>query len=206
MSGHSSETARFGQMTGESVPCLGRTEQWYADESAEPQIAIRVEPKFRPVCIAITWISDVAKPGTVCLWPFIRNDGQAALRTPIHVGRHRFGWFAIDANDAAAQCVAALGDGDDTVSVRCGPGAKRAGRRGRHGWNGKSDCQNGDTRQGHIAANKSDHGTESALPRLRCDESGHASHMVASRARAMIARAGIARRTHQTGESWQRAE
>src|SRR3984957_16797492 len=161
-------------MSGVLMPCLCGAECWYADEPPQPQIALFIQPELRPVNAAVARIGDLAQPGPIRLGSLVCDDCQAALRTAVHVGRHRFRGLTIDPDDAATQGVATLGNLDDAVSVRRGPIAKGAAwRRRRRGGRGQSDRENGGENAWRMPPGNLEHRCEHGPPRPPTGRSGY---------------------------------
>ena len=96
------------------------------NESAQMQIALAAQPELRLVSATIARIGDLTQKAAVRFGLFVGDDGQATLGAPVDIGRHGLRRLAIDANDPAAQRIAALIDRDDAVAVLGRPCAERS--------------------------------------------------------------------------------
>ena len=108
------------------MPYLGRAKLRDTNETAQMQIPIAVQPKLRLIAASIARIGDLPQEGAVAAGLLVGDDGQAALRPSVDVGRHRLRRLPVDADDAAAQRFAALVDRDDAMAVRGRPRPDRS--------------------------------------------------------------------------------
>src|SRR5579859_7768701 len=113
----SRQTTFSGELPGVLVPNSGRTKQRNPDKAPQIQIAALIQPELRLIRVAVARVSDLANPGAISTWLFVRDDGQSTLRAPVHIGRHRLRRRSIDAHDPPAECIAALRDCDDPVPI-----------------------------------------------------------------------------------------
>jgi hypothetical protein len=95
-------------------------------ENSQPAKSERRLPRA-----AVAWIGDLTHPAAVRFQLLVRDDGQPAPRTTVHILRHWLRGLAVDADDPSAECIAAWRDRDDATAIRRRPGAERAARRPR---------------------------------------------------------------------------
>lgn len=104
------DAAIGGKVAGEPLPNLGAPQQRNADENAKPKIAAGVHRQPCAVGVAVARVSDFAMPDAGGVDLVGRNDGQAALRATVQIGRHRLARRAVEAHDATAETVSAPHD------------------------------------------------------------------------------------------------
>ena len=88
-------------MPVEPVPGLGSTQLRDANEAPQVQVTSFIQPELRPIRASIARIRDFAQPDAISIELFIRDDGQPALRPPVHIRGDWISWPAFDAELAA---------------------------------------------------------------------------------------------------------
>jgi hypothetical protein len=112
----SSEAAILGKPPSEARPHLGLAEQWNADITAQVETPVTIDPEFRVINGAITWINNPAVPRIFGLHHFA-DDLKTALRPPHDIGRHWLTRRSVDSDDTATYRIVASLDLYDAMTA-----------------------------------------------------------------------------------------